>query len=275
MNTGKKKTGALGRLYMALIFLFLYAPIVVLIVFSFNDTKTMSRSVWSGFTFRWYARLWEDSMIQQAVWNTLLIAVLSALIATVFGTVAAVGLYRMRGWRKKVMMNLTNFPMVNPEIVTGVSMMLLFVFMAQAFKLGSLGLWSILIAHVTFCLPYVILSVLPKLAQMDKNLYEAAQDLGCPPLQAFRKVVVPQIMPGIVTGMIMAFTLSIDDFVITYFCSGTTQTLPIYIYSMTKRRVSPEINALSTVLFVVILLLLVLTNLHGGKEKKKKEAPAR
>ena len=185
------------------------------------------------------------------------------------------GLYRMRGWRKKVMMNLTNFPMVNPEIVTGVSMMLLFVFMAQVFKLGSLGLWSILIAHVTFCLPYVILSVLPKLAQMDKNLFEAAQDLGCPPLQAFRKVVVPQIMPGIVTGMIMAFTLSIDDFVITYFCSGTTQTLPIYIYSMTKRRVSPEINALSTVLFVVILLLLVLTNLHGGKEKKKKEAPAR
>lgn len=275
MNTGKKKTGALGRLYMALIFLFLYAPIVVLIVFSFNDTKTMSRSVWSGFTFRWYARLWEDSMIQQAVWNTLLIAVLSALIATVFGTVAAVGLYRMRGWRKKVMMNLTNFPMVNPEIVTGVSMMLLFVFMAQVFKLGSLGMWSILIAHVTFCLPYVILSVLPKLAQMDKNLFEAAQDLGCPPLQAFRKVVVPQIMPGIVTGMIMAFTLSIDDFVITYFCSGTTQTLPIYIYSMTKRRVSPEINALSTVLFVVILLLLVLTNLHGGKEKKKKEAPAR
>ncbi len=275
MNTGKKKTGALGRLYMALIFLFLYAPIVVLIVFSFNDTKTMSRSVWSGFTFRWYARLWEDSMIQQAVWNTLLIAVLSALIATVFGTVAAVGLYRMRGWRKKVMMNLTNFPMVNPEIVTGVSMMLLFVFMAQVFKIGSLGMWSILIAHVTFCLPYVILSVLPKLAQMDKNLFEAAQDLGCPPLQAFRKVVVPQIMPGIVTGMIMAFTLSIDDFVITYFCSGTTQTLPIYIYSMTKRRVSPEINALSTVLFVVILLLLVLTNLHGGKEKKKKEAPAR
>lgn len=275
MNTGKKKTGALGRLYMALIFLFLYAPIVVLIVFSFNDTKTMSRSVWSGFTFRWYARLWEDSMIQQAVWNTLLIAVLSALIATVFGTVAAVGLYRMRGWRKKVMMNLTNFPMVNPEIVTGVSMMLLFVFMAQVFKIGSLGMWSILIAHVTFCLPYVILSVLPKLAQMDKNLFEAAQDLGCPPLQAFRKVVVPQIMPGIVTSMIMAFTLSIDDFVITYFCSGTTQTLPIYIYSMTKRRVSPEINALSTVLFVVILLLLVLTNLHGGKEKKKKEAPAR
>lgn len=274
MNTGKKKTGALGRLYMALIFLFLYAPIVVLIVFSFNDTKTMSRSVWSGFTFRWYARLWEDSMIQQAVWNTLLIAVLSALIATVFGTVAAVGLYRMRGWRKKVMMNLTNFPMVNPEIVTGVSMMLLFVFMAQVFKIGSLGLWSILIAHVTFCLPYVILSVLPKLAQMDKNLFEAAQDLGCPPLQAFRKVVVPQIMPGIVTGMIMAFTLSIDDFVITYFCSGTTQTLPIYIYSMTKRRVSPEINALSTVLFVVIMLLLVLTNLHGAKEKKK-EAPAR
>lgn len=264
-----------SKVYTALIFIFLYAPIIVLIIFSFNDTDTASRTQFSGFTLRWYQRLFEDRYILEALLNTLIIAVVSAFASTVLGTMAAVGINRMKRMPKKVMMNITNFPMVNPEIVTGVSMMLLFVFMAQVFKIGSLGMWSILIAHVTFCLPYVILSVLPKLAQMDKNLFEAAQDLGCPPLQAFRKVVVPQIMPGIVTGMIMAFTLSIDDFVITYFCSGTTQTLPIYIYSMTKRRVSPEINALSTVLFVVILLLLVLTNLHGGKEKKKKEAPAR
>ena len=268
----KKNTSPLSKLYMALIFLFLYAPIVVLIIFSFNDTKTMSRSVWSGFTFRWYVRLWEDSLIQEAVWNTVIIAVVAALFSTLFGTVAAVGISHMRGWRKKVVMNLTNFPMVNPEIVTGVSMMLLFVFGAQMLHISSLGIWSIIIAHVTFCLPYVILSVLPKLRQMDPHLYEAAQDLGCPPLRAFIKVVLPQIMPGVVTGMIMAFTLSIDDFVITYFCSGTTQTLPIYIYSMTRRRVSPEINALSTVLFVVILILLVLVNMRRSDDKKEVRA---
>ena len=175
----------------------------------------------------------------------------------------------MKRLPKRVMMNITNFPMVNPEIVTGVSMMLLFVFTVGLFGGRSLGMASIIAAHITFCLPYVILSVLPKLRQMDPALYEAAQDLGCPPVKAFFKVVLPEIMPGVVTGMIMAFTLSIDDFVISYFTSGTTQTLPIYIYSMTRKRVSPEINALSTVLFVVVMALLIIVNTRNAKANRQ------
>ena len=182
---------------------------------------------------------------------------------------AAVGINRMKRMPKKVMMNITNFPMVNPEIVTGVSMMLLFVAAVSLFGGKSLGMASLIIAHITFCLPYVILSVLPKLRQMNPNLFEAAQDLGCPPVRAFFKVVLPEIMPGIVTGMIMAFTLSIDDFVISYFTSGTTQTLPIYIYSMTRKRISPEINALSTVLFACIMLLLIIINVRQGREERR------
>ena len=249
-----------SKVYTALIFIFLYAPIIVLIIFSFNDTDTASRTQFSGFTLRWYQRLFEDRYILEALLNTLIIAVVSAFASTVLGTMAAVGINRMKRMPKKVMMNITNFPMVNPEIVTGVSMMLLFVAAVSLFGGKSLGMASLIIAHITFCLPYVILSVLPKLRQMNPNLFEAAQDLGCPPVRAFFKVVLPEIMPGIVTGMIMAFTLSIDDFVISYFTSGTTQTLPIYIYSMTRKRISPEINALSTVLFVCIMLLLIIIN---------------
>ena len=257
---------AAGRLYTALIFLFLYAPILVLIVFSFNDTETASRTVWSGFSLRWYQKLFEDRLILEALRNTLIIAVVAAIASTVLGTVAAVGINSMKKLPRRVMMNITNFPMVNPEIVTGVSLMLLFVFAVGLFGGRSLGMGSIIAAHITFCLPYVILSVLPKLRQMDPNLYEAAQDLGCPPVRAFFKVVLPEIASGIVTGMIMAFTLSIDDFVISYFTSGTTQTLPIYIYSMTRKRVSPEINALSTVLFVVVLALLIVINVRKEKD---------
>ena len=255
-----------SKVYTALIFIFLYAPIIVLIIFSFNDTDTASRTQFSGFTLRWYQRLFEDRYILEALLNTLIIAVVSAFASTVLGTMAAVGINRMKRMPKKVMMNITNFPMVNPEIVTGVSMMLLFVAAVSLFGGKSLGMASLIIAHITFCLPYVILSVLPKLRQMNPNLFEAAQDLGCPPVRAFFKVVLPEIMPGIVTGMIMAFTLSIDDFVISYFTSGTTQTLPIYIYSMTRKRISPEINALSTVLFVCIMLLLIIINVRQGRE---------
>ena len=244
-----------SKVYTALIFIFLYAPIIVLIIFSFNDTDTASRTQFSGFTLRWYQRLFEDRYILEALLNTLIIAVVSAFASTVLGTMAAVGINRMKRMPKKVMMNITNFPMVNPEIGTGVS--------------KSLGMASLIIAHITFCLPYVILSVLPKLRQMNPNLFEAAQDLGCPPVRAFFKVVLPEIMPGIVTGMIMAFTLSIDDFVISYFTSGTTQTLPIYIYSMTRKRISPEINALSTVLFVCIMLLLIIINVRQGREERR------
>ena len=258
---------AITRLYTFLIFLFLYAPILVLMVFSFNDTETSSRTVWSGFSLRWYQKLFEDRLILEALRNTLIIAVIAAAAATVLGTVAAVGINSMKKLPRRVMMNITNFPMVNPEIVTGVSLMLRFVFAVGLFGGRSLGMASLIAAHITFCLPYVILSVLPKLRQMNPNLYEAAQDLGCPPVRAFFKVVLPEIAPGIVTGMIMAFTLSIDDFVISYFTSGTTQTLPIYIYSMTRKRVSPEINALSTVLFAVVMVLLIVVNVRQSKDK--------
>ena len=256
-----------GRIYTFLIFLFLYAPILVLIVFSFNDTDTGSRVVWGGFSLRWYQKLFEDRLILEALRNTLLIAVVSAVISTVLGTAAAIGINSMKRLPRRIMMNITNFPMVNPEIVTGVSLMLLFVSAVRLFGGRSLGMGSLFAAHITFCLPYVILSVLPKLRQMDPNLYEAAQDLGCPPLKAFFKVGLPEIMPGIVTGLIMACTLSIDDFVISYFTSGTTQTRPIYIYSMTRKRISPEINALSTVLFAAVMALLVVVNVRNLKEQ--------
>lgn len=259
----------LSRLYMALIYLFLYAPIIILIIFSFNDSATMSRSVWSGFSFRWYRQLFEDRLIMEALKNTLIIALVSALGATVIGTVAAIGINGMKRWGRRLVMNLTNLPMVNPEIVTGVSLMLLFVFFARAMGGVSLGMVSLILAHITFSLPYVILSVLPKLRQMDPHLYEAAQDLGCKPAVAFFKVVLPEIIPGVITGMIMAFTLSIDDFVISYFTSGTTQTLPIYIYSMTRKRISPEINALSTLLFGAILVLLLIINIRRSREQRQ------
>ena len=257
-----------SKVYTVLLFIFLYAPIFVLIIFSFNDSSTMSRSVWAGFSLKWYEKLFQDRMILDALRNTLIIALIASAVSTVLGTAAAIGINGMNKWMKRMVMNVTNLPMVNPEIVTGVSLMLLFVFVAN--RLGNLshGMLSLILAHITFCLPYVILSVMPKLRQMDPHLYEAAQDLGCNPLSAFLKVVLPEIMSGIVTGMIMAFTLSIDDFVISYFTSGTTQTLPIYIYSMTRKRISPEINALSTLLFGTIMLLLLIINFRKTNDKR-------
>lgn len=261
----------ISKLYAALIFLFLYAPIFVLIIFSFNNSTTMSRSVWAGFSLKWYTALFQDRMILEALRNTLVIAVIAAIVSTVLGTAAAIGISGMNRWMKRAVMNVTNLPMVNPEIVTGVSLMLLFVFAVKGMGNVSLGMFSLVLAHITFCLPYVILSVLPKLRQMDSHLYEAAQDLGCNPILAFFKVVLPEIMPGVVTGMIMAFTLSIDDFVISYFTSGTTQTLPIFIYSMTRKRISPEINALSTLLFGTIIVLLLIVNFRQSKDKQAEE----
>lgn len=262
---------AISKIYAVLIFLFLYAPIVVLIVFSFNDSTTMSRSVWSGFSTKWYLKLFQDGMLLSALRNTLVIAAVAALVSTVLGTAAAIGIGGMNKLMKRMVMDVTNLPMVNPEIVTGVSLMLLFVFVAKSMGNLTLGMFSLILAHITFCLPYVILSVLPKLRQMDPHLYEAAQDLGCSPIFAFFKVVLPEIMPGVVTGMIMAFTLSIDDFVISYFTSGTTQTLPIFIYSMTRKRISPEINALSTLLFGTIIVLLLIINFRQAKDQKAEE----
>ena len=269
-----KRTKVLSNLYLALIMLFLSAPMLVMVVFSFNSAS--STGVFQGFSTKWYGELMNDSVTLQALSNTLVLAVVSSLIAMVLGTLAAVGIHSMRKkWVKTSAMTVTNIPMVNPEIVTGVSMMLLFVFVGKLVGASDvLGFPTLLIAHVTFSLPYVILSVLPKLRQTDRNLSEAAQDLGCPPLTAFFKVILPNITSGIVTGLIMAFTLSLDDFIISYFVSGPKfQTLPIVIFSMTKKKVKPDMYALSTLMFLAVLLLLVLMNvLQARAEKKEKQA---
>lgn len=266
-------------IYLALVMLFLYLPIIMLVVLSFNGTN--STSVIQGFSTKWYVELFKDSATINALTNTLILAVTSAITATVIGTLAAVGIDKMKkGVVKSSVMTVTNIPMMNPEIVTGVSMMLLFVFIGSILGAsGVLGFWTLFIAHVTFSLPYVILNVLPKLRQTDANLSQAAQDLGCPPIKAFIKVVLPSILPGVIAGLIMAFTLSFDDFIISYFVSGPKfQTLPIRIFSMTKKRVTPDMYSLSTIMFIVILVLLVLVNVlqaQGDNRKEKKGGAAK
>lgn len=258
----------LGKIYLALVLLFLYVPIFVLIVFSFNESK--SSSVFSGFTLDWYKRLFNNRIIISSLVNTIIIAVAASIISTILGTLAAIGINSMRRVPKTVVMNVTNMPIINPEIVTGVSLMLLFSFFAARMTL-EFGFVTLLIAHITFDVPYVILSVMPKFRQMDPHLYEAAQDLGCSPFRAFRKVVLPEIMPGVVSGFLMSFTYSLDDFVISYFTTGSTsQTLPITIYSMTRRKVSPEINALSTLIFAVVVIVLLIKNIIEGRSARKR-----
>ncbi len=260
----------LSRIYTALIFLFLYAPIGVLIAFSFNDSK--NRVKWNGFTLKWYADLFENELILDSLRITLEIAVLAAIIATVIGTLAAIGIHSMNGKLRNTFLAVNNIPMVNPEIVTGVSMMLMFVFVFRLTGLLQPGFFTLLLSHITFCIPYVILQIMPKLRQMNKHLYEAAVDLGCPPARAFFKVVIPEIMPGIITGALMAFTMSLDDFVISYFNAGSTaQTLSVTIYSMTKKPMTPEINALSTLMFGTVMLLLVIVNLRQIRETSSKK----
>ncbi|MCQ2452717.1 MAG: ABC transporter permease [Oscillospiraceae bacterium] len=260
----------LSRIYTALLLVFLFAPIAILVVFSFNDAKSLS--VFSEFSLHWYRELLRDSETLNAVRNTLLLAVSAALISTIMGTAAAVGMNRLR--RKYLLLALdtaTNIPMINPDIITGISLMLMFVFVGRLFGAAtSLNFGTMLIAHITFCLPYVILQVLPKLQQMDRSLPEAAMDLGCTPLQAFLQVEVPEIMPGIITGMIMAFTMSLDDFVISYFTAGNGfQTLPIRIYNMTKKTVTPKMYALATIIFFVILVMLMITNLREDGDTRE------
>ena len=250
-----------SRIYTILLFVFLFAPIAILLIFSFNDAKSLS--VFSGFSLRWYRELFHDEATLQSVRNTLLLAVSAMIISTVMGTAAAVGIQHLRNKALKAALNTaTDIPMTNPDIITGISLMLMFVFVGRLFGLAnSLSFWTMLIAHITFCLPYVILQVLPRLRQMDPSLPEAAQDLGCTPLKAFFKVTIPEIMPGIITGAIMAFTMSLDDFVISYFTSGAGfQTLPIRIYNMTKKTVTPKMYALATIIFFVILALLIISN---------------
>ena len=268
-----------SKVYTALVLLFLFAPIIILLVFSFNESKSLS--VFSGFSLYWYRELFRDTETLKAVRNTLLLAVSSSLIATVMGTAAAVGIHRLRNrYLRLALDTVTDIPMINPDIITGISLMLMFVFVGRLFGAAtSLNFFTMLIAHITFSLPYVILQVLPKLQQMDKALPEAAMDLGCTPLRAFLKVEIPEILPGIVTGLIMAFTLSLDDFVISYFTAGNGfQTLPIRIYNMTKKTVTPKMYALATIIFFVILDLRLISNLSdeetagsvkAAKEKKK------
>ncbi len=260
----------LSRLYIGLVLLFLYAPIFVLIVFSFNESK--SRSVFTGFTLEWYEKLFHNEIIISSLVNTMIIAALTSIISTILGTLAAIGINSMRKVPKAVVMNVTNMPIINPEIVTGVSLMLLFVFFAARMNL-EFGFVTLLIAHITFDVPYVILNIMPKFKQMDPHLFEAAQDLGCSPFQAFRKVILPEIMPGIISGFLIAFTYSLDDFTISYFTSGSTsQTLPITIYAMTRRKISPQINALSTLIFVVVVIILVVKNVVESRAAKKNAA---
>lgn len=257
-----------SKVYVAFIFLFLYAPILVLMVFSFNNSK--SRSVWHGFTLKWYVQLFRDQDIMSALVTTLLVSVLAALIATVLGTIAAIGLKHMHKTPRKLWMQVNNIPMLNPEIVTGVSLMLLFVYAGRILGGMELNFGTLLLAHITFNIPYVILNVTPKLKQMDSHLYEAALDLGCKPVQAFFKVVLHEILPGVISGFIMAFTLSFDDFVISYFTSGpNSQTLSIIIYAMTRKRISPKINALSTIMFITVFVLLLVVNFRKTDAAKR------
>ncbi len=257
-----------SRIYLCLIFAILYIPILTLILFSFNLEN--STSVFTGFSFRWYKELFTSPEAFEALRNTLILAILSALIATVIGTAAAEGIYKMRSKLAKTSItSVTNIPMMNPDIVTGMSMMLFFAAVMAILKIpdyNEIGFAAMLIAHTTFCLPYVILSVLPRINELGDTLSEAALDLGCTPIQAFFKAKLPNIMPGVLSGMVMAFTLSLDDFVISYFVAPTNfQTLPLLIYSMTKKKVTPDMYALSTLIIVSVFLLLILSNVRSSK----------
>ena len=252
------------RIYIGLIFLFLYAPIGTLVVLSFNASK--SRAKWGGFTLKWYQSLFQNKEILQALWNTLAIALLSSLIATVIGTIACISMQNMKKRNRAIIMGITNIPMLNAEIVTGISLMLLFIVVGIRF-----GFMTILLAHITFNIPYVILSVMPRMKQLNPSVYEAALDLGASPLQAFFKVTFPDILPGVLSGFLMAFTMSLDDFIITHFTKGPgIDTLSTKIYTAVKKGIKPEMYALSTIIFVTVLILLLLVN-RTPKEKKEKK----
>jgi len=253
------------NIYMALIFIFLYAPVVVLIIFSFNKAK--SRAVWGGFTLDWYRKLLQNDNILRALQITLLVALISALVSTAIATITCLGLNAMRRRMRTLIMNITYIPNISPDLVTGIALMLLFFFIRM-----DTGLMTLLLAHIAFNIPYAILSISPKLKQLDRNLYEAALDLGCRPRQAIIRVILPEIMPGIITALILTFTLSIDDFVISYFTAGNQiSTLAITIYSMARKSVNPQINALSTLMFLSVLTLLLIINSRSARDVKNKQ----
>ena len=249
------------RSYIGIIILFLYAPILVLIALSFNSSK--SRSKWGGFTLHWYKELFQNDSIMSALYTTLIIALVSALVATILGTAAAIAMNSMKRTPRTILMGITNIPMLNADIVTGISLMLIFV--ALRF---TLGFSSVLMAHITFNIPYVILSVMPKLKQLNPNTFEAAMDLGATRSYAFFKVILPDIFPGVLSGFFLAFTMSLDDFVITHFTKGPQiNTLSTKIYTEVRKGIKPEIYALSTLMFVTVLLLLIFINRRGADKK--------
>ena len=272
----KKQSVILQRTYIVLVFCFMYLPIAVMIAFSFNESK--SRANFTGFTLDWYKSLFHNEMIRSALGLSLVLALVSSVLATVLGTLATIGIHSMSRRAQLVVNNISYVPVVNPEIITGVSLMLLFV-MAQNFGLGGgnglFGWPTLLIAHITFNVPYVIFNVGPKLRQLDPSLYNAALDLGCTPRQAFFKVIMPQLSPAILSAFLICLTYSLDDFMIYYVNSGTMQTLPIAIYSMTRKKVSPEINALSAVMFCVILAIILISNAADSRAYRKNQKEIR
>ena len=267
----KNSTKILSRIYIWLVLIILYTPIVFIAVFSFTEAKSLGN--WTGFSFQLYKNLFSGSMqnssgLMSAVNNTLLIALIASLIATMLGTVAAIGIYNLKGRKKDVMTFLNNIPMINPDIITGVSLFLLFVFLHI-----SQGYTTVVLAHITFCTPYVVLNVLPKLSQLNPNIYEAALDLGATPGQALRKVMVPALRPGMISGFILSFTMSLDDFAVTFFTRGTIglDTLSTYIYTDARKGgLTPELKPLMTILFLVILVVLLVINIRQSKNNDKK-----
>ncbi len=253
-----------GNIYLVIIMVFLYIPILTMAVLSFNSSK--SRAIWGGFTLEWYAELVSSPTIIDALKNTLIIASVSSLVATIIGTVACVGITALGRRQRSIVMGITNIPMLNADIVTGISLMLTFI----AFGI-SLGFGTILISHITFNIPYVILNVMPKLKQTSKSTYEAAMDLGATPLYAFMKVVFPDILPGVLSGALLSFTMSLDDFIITHFTKGAgIDTLSTLIYSEVRRGIRPSMYALSTIIFVVVLIMLMISNFSSDKNKPRR-----
>ena len=281
-----RKNGIASRAFMVMVFLFLYAPIFLLIIFSFNEGN--SNAVWQGFSLKWYQELFKDRIIMQSVYTTLTVSLIATVVSTVVGTFASIGFYNMRRRWREPLVPVNNIPMINADIVTGVALCLFFVaafgawngfveWMETTHRLTAprlyMGFGSLLIAHICFDIPHVVLCIMPKLRQMDGHLIDAAQDLGCTWMQAFWKVVVPEIKPGIVSGALIAFTMSVDDFVISYFTAGSSvSTLAMTIYGMTKKRITPKINAISTLLFATVLLLLIINNVREARlEKARKQ----
>ena len=274
-----RKNGIASRAFMVMVFLFLYAPIFLLIIFSFNEGN--SNAVWQGFSLKWYQELFKDRIIMQSVYTTLTVSLIATVVSTVVGTFASIGFYNMRRRWREPLVTVNNIPMINADIVTGVALCLFFVaafgawngfveWMETTHRLTAprlyMGFGSLLIAHICFDIPHVVLCIMPKLRQMDGHLIDAAQDLGCTWMQAFWKVVVPEIKPGIVSGALIAFTMSVDDFVISYFTAGSSvSTLAMTIYGMTKKRITPKINAISTLLFATVLLLLIINNVREAR----------